>query len=149
MTHQEYASMPGLTNSMLKDLAISPLRFWARWIDPGREAIEPSAEMQFGSAVHCAVLEPSEFTKRYAAEVAVPEGCLDTVARAAAELGTESYREFFAGLSAKAQKGLTDTIHEECKYTAEQTDTAQGKPQAAGSASQQDEKETDGKRTQE
>ena len=80
ISHSEYAALPGLSNSMLKDLSISPLRFWARWIDPNREPVEPSAEMQFGSAVHCAVLEPSRFQERYAAEVAVPEGCLYTVA---------------------------------------------------------------------
>jgi PDDEXK-like domain of unknown function (DUF3799) len=80
VTYAEYSQTPGLSHSALEDLAVSPLRYWYKWINQERPADEPTPQMQFGSAVHCAVLEPAEFDKRYAAEVEVPEGCLDTVA---------------------------------------------------------------------
>ena len=64
-----------------------------------------------------------------AAETAIER--LHRRARAAAELGGESYHKFFSGLSAKAQKALADTIHEECKYAAEQVDATGQKPQTA------------------
>jgi PDDEXK-like domain of unknown function (DUF3799) len=65
----------------MKDLAISPLRFWHKHLNPNREPEEPCISMQLGSAVHCAVLEPTEFLKRYARAVDAQdyEGCLVTV----------------------------------------------------------------------
>lgn len=79
MTDAEYFSTPGLSHSGMKDLAVSPLRYWHRHINPNRVAEEPSPEMQIGSAVHAAVLEPGEFDKRYACELVPPEECLDTM----------------------------------------------------------------------
>jgi hypothetical protein len=79
MTNAEYFAAPGLSNSGMKDLAISPLRFWHRWINPNAPLETPSPEMQFGSAVHCLVLEPSEFDSRYACELIPPDDCLDTI----------------------------------------------------------------------
>jgi len=62
----------------MKDLAISPLRYWYRHINPERPEDEPTPQQQFGSAVHCAVLEPGEFSKRYACKVQAEDydGCL-------------------------------------------------------------------------
>lgn len=83
----DYFAAPGLSNSDMKDLAVSPLRFWYRRVNPDAPLEEPSPEMRFGSALHCAILEPSEFDSRYACELIPPEGCLDAISdlRAALE----------------------------------------------------------------
>jgi hypothetical protein len=74
----DYFSAPGLSNTGLKDLAVSPTRYWHKWLNPERPPDEPTPAMQFGSALHCAVLEPGEFDKRYACEVSAEDypGCL-------------------------------------------------------------------------
>jgi hypothetical protein len=74
-----YFSAPGLSYSMMKDLAVSPLRMWYLHLNPERPPDEPTPAMQFGSALHCAVLEPGEFDKRYACELIAPEECLVTI----------------------------------------------------------------------
>jgi hypothetical protein len=79
MTYEEYAKAPGLTNSMMSDLAISPMRMWHHWIRPDRIPEEPTPQQVFGTALHCAVLEPDQFEKRYARELEPPEGCLRTM----------------------------------------------------------------------
>lgn len=79
MTDAEYRAAPGLSNSAMKDLAVSPLRYWHRHLNPDAPVIEPSAEMQMGSAVHCAVLEPAEFDNRYVCEFIPPDDVLDTM----------------------------------------------------------------------
>lgn len=81
ITHEEYRTLPGLNFSGLKHLAVSPLRYWYHCVNPDRPADEPTPQMRFGSAVHCAVLEPDEFGKRYARSV-MPEDyehCLVTI----------------------------------------------------------------------
>ncbi len=77
----EYQASPGLNYSAMKDLLVSPLRFWHKWINPNRKKEEPTPEMQFGSALHCAVLEPSEVEKRYCCEIDQDDypGCLVTM----------------------------------------------------------------------
>lgn len=81
MTKGEYFASPGLSHSAIKDLMVSPLRFWYRHIDPNRIPEEPTPEMIFGNAVHAAVLEPETFESRYARKVDVEDfnGCLVTV----------------------------------------------------------------------
>lgn len=80
MTSQEYFASPGLSFSGMKDLAISPLAYWFSNINPDRPADEPTAAMQFGSALHCAVLEPKEFDSRYcrALDLSEESRCLIT-----------------------------------------------------------------------
>ncbi len=80
MSAAEYHTLPGMSNSGLSDFIESPLLYWHKHVQPGREAEEPTPFMQFGTAVHCAVLEPSEFDKQYCAKFEAPEGCLRTVA---------------------------------------------------------------------
>lgn len=63
----EYHAIPALSNSGMKRLAISPLSYWFHEINPARVAAKESAEMTFGTALHCMVLEgEAEFYKRYA-----------------------------------------------------------------------------------
>lgn len=75
----EYFAAPGLSNSGMRDLAVSPLRYWFKNINPNRPKDEPSPEMLIGSALHCSILEPGAFDQRYACECIPPDGCLDTV----------------------------------------------------------------------
>lgn len=70
-----------LSFSGMKDLAISPLHYWARHIDPERK-IESTPAQRVGTALHCAILEPDEFGHRYVRAFdrdAIP-GALDTIA---------------------------------------------------------------------
>lgn len=69
MPAADYHAAPGLSASGLDDLAVSPLRYWHRHINPNREPEEPTRAMVFGSALHAAVLEPEEFDKRYYREL--------------------------------------------------------------------------------
>jgi hypothetical protein len=77
----EYFSTPAISNSGMKDLAVSPLRFWYLHLNPDRPAPRETPEMAFGTALHCAVLEPDKFADRYVCE-AIPsfyDGCLVTM----------------------------------------------------------------------
>lgn len=67
-TSLDYYAAPGLSQSGMKDLAISPFRYWHKHVNPNRAPDEPTAPMIFGSALHCAVLEPEAFHDRYACE---------------------------------------------------------------------------------
>lgn len=76
----DYYSLPGLSASGLKDLSISPLRYWHKWINPEREITPPSDAMILGTALHCKVLEPGKFNQRFCLAFRPPEDCLRTVA---------------------------------------------------------------------
>ena len=72
---------PGLSASGMKDLAISPLRFWHLHVDPERPKPIRTPAMEFGSALHCAILEPEKFARRYCQKISPGdfEVCLVTV----------------------------------------------------------------------
>lgn len=65
VTNAEYHGGPGLSKSGLDVMARSPLHYWSRYLDPQREPVEPTASMKLGTAIHTAVLEPDEFSKRH------------------------------------------------------------------------------------
>lgn len=77
----EYFDAQGLSYSGLKDLAISPLRYWYLWLNPNRPTEEETPQMRFGKALHCAVLEPGSFDQRYCREIEADdyEQCLVTM----------------------------------------------------------------------
>lgn len=82
ITAEEYFAIPALSNGGMKDLAVSPLRFWHRHINRDREPEEETAAQRIGSALHCAVLEGEDaFGARYvrAFDRSVLDGALDTV----------------------------------------------------------------------
>jgi len=66
LTHETYSELPGVSWSALKDLSVSSYRFWHLHVNPNRPEPRTSPEMMFGSALHCAVLEPDQFNDRYA-----------------------------------------------------------------------------------
>lgn len=57
----EYRTWPGISWSDLSNMAVSPLEFHERLHNP----TEPTAAMDLGSAIHCAVLEPEQFDATY------------------------------------------------------------------------------------
>lgn len=61
----EYHASPGLSNSMLSDLAKSPAHFWAWHLNPNRPAKVPTAAMRAGTMLHRLVLEPEAFGSQY------------------------------------------------------------------------------------
>jgi hypothetical protein len=71
MPNAEYHAGPGVSCSMLGDMAKSPAHCWALHHDPDRPAREASAAMVLGTLVHAYVLEPDEVGQRYATR---PEG---------------------------------------------------------------------------
>lgn len=87
MTNAQYHAHPAVSKSLLDKIARSPLHARA-YLDGTRE--EPTASMNFGTALHTAVLEP----ERYAGEYAVFEGDRRTTA------GKKAYEELM-------QKGAT------------------------------------------
>lgn len=80
MTDAEYRAVPALHFSALKDLEISNFHFWYRHVNPNRPEPRESEFMDFGNALHCAILYPDEiFREMYACEAVMPEDVLDTV----------------------------------------------------------------------
>ena len=66
LPNADYHASAGISNSGLSDIAQSPFHFFARHLDPNRPAREETPAQLAGNLAHCAILEPSEFGKRYA-----------------------------------------------------------------------------------
>jgi hypothetical protein len=79
MSAGEYFAADGLSASGMKDLEVSPLRYWYLHINPDAPLKIPTPEMEFGTALHCAVLEPDQFDQRFAREFVPPDNVLDTI----------------------------------------------------------------------
>jgi len=77
----QYHAIPALSNSGMKDLMVSPLRYWHLHVNPERTERKETPEMALGTALHCAVLEATAFDARYACEVDESDfaDCLDTM----------------------------------------------------------------------
>ena len=65
LSNEEYHADPAVSASHLHQVARSGQHYWARYVDPNRQPVRPTAAMTTGSLVHCAVLEPNELSKRY------------------------------------------------------------------------------------
>ena len=63
-----YHGGPGISKSGLDKIARSPFHYWSHYRDPARpdEAPRTSDADMAGALLHCALLEPEEFGKRYA-----------------------------------------------------------------------------------
>lgn len=81
MSREEYDAAPGLNYTGLKDLAISPLRYWHCQLNPERVPEPSTPAQEIGLALHAAVLEPHAFDQRYycALDVNKIEGALVTM----------------------------------------------------------------------
>jgi hypothetical protein len=108
-TEAQYRAAPGLSNSAMKDLAVSPLRFWFCHVNPNKPELRETPEMAIGQALHCAVLEPSEFDKRYCCEVNPDDypgllRTMDDLKRWLAERGLPSTAKLKADLVKRVQE---------------------------------------------
>jgi hypothetical protein len=65
ISNEQYHADPAVSASHLKAIMQSPYHYWARYVDPGRKPIEPTAAMKLGSLAHCAILEPDDLLQRY------------------------------------------------------------------------------------
>jgi PDDEXK-like domain of unknown function (DUF3799) len=67
----EYRALPALNHGGMKDLAVSPLRYWHRHINPERHPEdEETKALIFGRALHCLVLEGEPaFNSQFACEL--------------------------------------------------------------------------------
>ena len=66
MNNEQYhAETEHLSASGLKLFMRSPLHYWDAYLNPDRFRKPPTAAMKLGTAAHCAILEPQEFSKRY------------------------------------------------------------------------------------
>lgn len=59
MTNDEYHAGPGVSKSHLDVIAgSSPLHYWHKYLNPDRERSTPTPDMQLGTCIHAAILEP-------------------------------------------------------------------------------------------
>ena len=61
----EYHAGPGVSNSMLSDMAKSPAHFYALHLAPGRPPRAQTAAMAAGTLAHMMLLEPNEVPRHY------------------------------------------------------------------------------------
>ena len=91
MPNAEYhGAHPHIGSSGFKQLARSPLHYWAAYVDPDRERKEPSRVMVMGTAWHTGLFEPHLFDDAYAAkpDIAPTSTLAKLLAEAVADLGT-------------------------------------------------------------
>lgn len=73
MNNFDYHAHPAVSKSHLDAIGQSPLHYWCRFLDPNRVPPQPTPAMEFGSAVHAAVLEPEVFAAEYAKAPDLPK----------------------------------------------------------------------------
>jgi len=99
ISNEDYHSGPGISKSQLDDIAISPAIFQWRKNAPVDE--EKTAALDMGTALHCLLLEPDEFSKRF-------EIGPDVNRRTSA--GKQKEKEF---LERCEKEGITPITHDE------------------------------------
>ncbi len=65
MENEDYHSCAGLSSSGLKELSITPLHYWSKYLDPNREKKEPTPALILGNQIHSCILEPDLFRRTY------------------------------------------------------------------------------------
>lgn len=65
MANDDYHGGAGISKSGLDQIARSPAHYWERYLNPHRERAAPTPAMEFGTAVHTAILEPDRFAAEY------------------------------------------------------------------------------------
>lgn len=65
LSNEAYHAHPAISRSALKLIERSPLHYWHKFYSGQYEATTPTPAMEFGAAVHSAVLEPELFQQAY------------------------------------------------------------------------------------
>ena len=65
ISNEVYHESAGISSSGLKLLAQSPAHYWARYLDPAREARKRTPALVLGDQIHTAVLEPARYFQTY------------------------------------------------------------------------------------
>lgn len=71
ISNDAYHGGPGISNSGLSLVARSPAHYWQAYLNPQRQQRVPTPAMEFGTAVHTAILEPERFRADYVIQPAV------------------------------------------------------------------------------
>lgn len=66
ISNERYHEMPGISRSAISELKKSPLHYYEKYLSPHKpEEKKSSPAMSIGSAVHCLVLEPHNFSSAF------------------------------------------------------------------------------------
>ena len=66
MTNEAYHSdVSRISKSGLDLIAKSPAHYYAKYLDPNREASQPTPAMRMGAITHSYILEPNQFSSNY------------------------------------------------------------------------------------
>lgn len=63
ISNEDYHAGPGVSKSQLDDIALNPAIY--KWRKDAPVDTEKTAALEMGSALHCILLEPDEFDRRY------------------------------------------------------------------------------------
>lgn len=96
MNNADHHASPAIGSTGLGLLDRSPLHYWAAYLDPQRTPRKTTPAMEFGTAVHCAVLEPQTFDATYAI---LPLGT---------DKRTKDGKAFFAAIEAAGQLPISN-----------------------------------------
>lgn len=66
ISNEEYHASAGFSRSAIMEFKRSPKHFWHKYVNPNYVKPEQTAAMEFGTALHTALLEPQEFWNRAA-----------------------------------------------------------------------------------
>lgn len=106
MNNQEYHAHPAIGASGLRLLNQAPAKYYAAYLDPDREPLEPTPAMIRGTMIHTACLEPHLFDEQY---IAVPDGI---------DKRTKEGKELFAGIVASGKTPIKQEDAELCRTLA-------------------------------
>lgn len=114
-TNEQYHSGPGISKSKLDAIAISPLNYWDKYINPDREPEEFKHCFAIGDGTHRIVLEPGTFEEKYAVgfDKSAYPNALDTTADMKAELAKGMF------MQSGTKPELMQRLIEEADYPAD------------------------------
>lgn len=73
LPNEVYHNSSGVSRSGLWQFKRAPIHYWNAYLNPEREIKKATPQMKLGELTHVMILEPDEFTKRYAFPVELEE----------------------------------------------------------------------------
>lgn len=65
LSNEAYHSDAAISRSGIMSFLDSPYKYWADYLNPNKEAKEPTPAMEFGTDFHTLILEPDNFPQKY------------------------------------------------------------------------------------